>query len=182
MLDKVKKIVEDVCGFTRKNGHGDATPIVFFDEPGLGRDVSALKTMVDFARGLGAIVGVHDCGPDFRNAIAAKPDLLSFDFATYGSHVGESWDPLAEFVKAGGSLAWGAISTAPTGKRFDPSITGGAIRTAALRLTGSDKAARELLQRSLITPACGTALLEPEHAVSLHARAIQVAELLRLGR
>lgn len=174
------KIVTSVCEAVRKDG--TTTPIFFFDEPGLGRDVTDLARAVEMTRDAGAIVGVHDCGTDFRNALAARPDILSFDFASFGAHVGESWDPLGEFVKAGGALAWGAVSTAATARRFDPSVTAGAIRTAALRLTGSAQAARELLQRSLVTPACGTALLEAEHAVSLHTRAIQVAGLLRLAK
>jgi hypothetical protein len=190
VLARVKKVIDGFCELVSNQRAAasaaetrpPATAIILLDEPGLDPDVGDTARAVEHARKQGAFVGIHDCGPEFRNGLAAKPDILSFDFSTFGPHVGESGDPLRDFCRGGGALAWGAISTGPTARRFDPSVTAGAIRTAARRLMGSIDGEKQLLSRSLVTPACGSALLEPRHAVSLHDRARVVAELLRLGR
>jgi len=106
VLARIEMIVEQYAKSLKGNPrYAETTLIVFFDEPGLGSDVSELAKAVDAAKKLGAIVGVHDCGTDFRNAIPAKPDIISFDFASFGAHVGDSWDPLRYFCQQGGSLA-----------------------------------------------------------------------------
>jgi hypothetical protein len=153
--------------------------IVFLDEPGLASNVEDLARAVERVRAAGAArVGVHDCGPDFRRALAAKPDLLAFDFASFGESVGRGSDALAPFVRAGGALSWGVVSTLPGGTRhFDAGRVAGSVREAARKLVGDEAGA--LLGRSLVTPACGTALLPPDEAVLAHEHAGAVARWLR---
>ena len=160
---------------------GNPRAIAFLDEPGLSGNVEDLARAVDLVRAAGATkVGVHDCGPDFRKALAARPDLLAFDFASFGASVGRASDPLAAFVRAGGSLSLGVVSTLPGGTRnFDATSVAAAVLEAARRLAGDEAPA--LLERCLVTPACGTALLPPDEAVLAHEHASAVARILRGG-
>ncbi|MBI3725860.1 hypothetical protein HY251_18180 [bacterium] len=163
--------------------------VVVFDEPSSFTAIlegtpgnHPLTRAIELARSVGAAaVGVHDCGPFFGEALAAKPDLLSFDFATYEKRLlGGEAETVAPFVRAGGSLAWGVVPTrAGEARGFDVPAAAGRVRQAATALMGGEAGGRALLERSLVTPACGTALLSPEEAVSVHEAALEVARLLR---
>jgi hypothetical protein len=69
------------------------------------------------------------------------------------------------------------VGTAPVARTFDAALVAASVRAAAERLAGS-AGAPALLERSLVTPACGTALLTDEQARTVHARARDVAALL----
>jgi hypothetical protein len=155
---------------------------LILDEPGLAEgEVEQLAPVVRALRALGVEVGVHDCGPGFRHALGAAPDLLSFDFATYGADVPSSdTDPLRTYVRAGGALGWGVVSTTPGRIRaIDAEVAARDVRCVALDLMGTKQGERELLRRSLVTPACGTALLSAEEATLVHESAAAVARVLR---
>jgi hypothetical protein len=132
--------------------------IVFLDEPGLEGPSSALAEAVLRVRAAGAHkVGVHDCGPGFKHAIAARPDYLSFDLAFFKPD-----SQVTDFVAQGGKLSFGAVST-----------TAPHDRERVLRLLRSFPPS--LLEGALVTPACGTALLEEDRAESAHLEALEIA-------
>ena len=135
--------------------------LVFLDEPGLERPSSDLTEAVLRVHAAGGrVVGVHDCGPGFRHAIAAEPEVLSFDLAYF------SLDrPIEEHLARGGVLALGAVSTT---REHDA-----ARALAALRALPAS-----VLARALVTPACGTALLDEERAERVHDEALALARAL----
>ncbi len=140
---------------------------VFLDEPGLAAPSAELAKAVELVRAAGARrVGVHDCGAGFRHAAAARPDILSFDtgFVDVQSCVRE--DALAAHAARGGDFAFGAVSTT---RAHD-----GAKALAALR-----SLAAELRERCLVTPACGTALLDEARAERVHEDALELARSAR---
>ena len=132
--------------------------IVFLDEPGLERPSPSLAEAVARVRALGAHeVGIHDCGPGFKHAIAARPDYLSFDLAFFAPDA-----QVTEFVAGGGKLSFGAVST-----------TAPHDQGRVLRLLRSFPP--WLLAGALVTPACGTALLDEDRAERLHLEALEIA-------
>ncbi|MEZ0228087.1 MAG: hypothetical protein ACAI25_05635 [Planctomycetota bacterium] len=131
---------------------------VFLDEPGLAGASVELEQALERVRAAGAhLTGVHDCGSGFRSAAAAKPDYLSFDLAYFARDAA-----VDEHIRRGGALAVGAVSTTKAHDR--------AKALAALRALPAD-----LLDRSLVTPACGAALLDPERARRVHEDALELA-------
>jgi hypothetical protein len=133
--------------------------LFFLDEPGLER-VGDLAAAIERVRAAGAErIGVHDCGPRFTTALAARPDVLSFDMAFFRRD-----GAIEEHVRRGGVLSFGAVSTTTAPE---------AASELARRLTETG-----LLEGALVTPACGTALLGEDAARTAHERALDVARLL----
>ncbi|HZV02177.1 MAG TPA: hypothetical protein VFF73_36045, partial [Planctomycetota bacterium] len=104
-------------------------------------------------------VGVHDCGPRFTTALAARPDVLSFDMAFFRRDAA-----IDGHLERGGVLSFGAVSTTTAPAAADE-------LARRLREIG-------LLEGALVTPACGTALLSDDAARTVHDRALEVARLL----
>ena len=146
----------------------DIKTIIFFDEPSLssfgsafsslGRDevVLALNECADSIKGL---AGVHCCGnTDWGLILSTDMDILSFDAYGYLETVSLYPKPLKTFLERGGILAWGIVPTSETILKEDAQSLFKRFRAglATLSKKGIDP---ELLQRSMITPSCGTASL-----------------------
>ena len=142
-----------------------ATPLVFLDEPALGllapdedtshrRMFEELRLLIAALRGEGAIVGVHCCGSaDWSSVLELGADLLSFDTALSLPALAAQAQALERFEDRGGSLALGLVPT--DGREAD--LEALAARVVAT-LRGAGKAGERLLERALLTPACGLAL------------------------
>lgn len=166
--------------------------LVFFDEPILTGFGSAylpisqeevaeilLQTMTA-AREFGPVsLGVHCCGnTDWSLLLESPLDILSFDSYGYGDSLFLYEKALQAFLARGGRLAWGLVPTGEELSREDGDSLWerfqGQVRQAAAGGNVSD-----VLNQSLLTPACGLGYLTPENAV----RALQLlGELSRRGR
>lgn len=141
----------------------DASPVVFLDEPGLcaalrpgfplpvgdalDRVSSAMATVQSFA-----VAGLHCCGEaDWHAVLQAGPQVLS---APVGVGVSEHAGAVADFLEAGGWIAWGAV---PTEGPFTTSVDmlWRRLLTEWGRLVAGGCDPTLLRSRALITPACG---------------------------
>jgi hypothetical protein len=170
-----------------------AEAVVFFDEPilsGFGsaffpvsrEEVAAILTdTIEAAKEPGPVtVGVHCCGnTDWALLLESPLDILSFDSYGFFDQLLLYENALAGFFQRGGYLAWGLAPTGEelaqeTGDSLWQRFTSQVGRLAALGL-----GVRQVLERSLLTPACGLGYLSPEGAT----RALTLlAELSRRGR
>ena len=146
----------------------DIKTMIFFDEPSLSSYGSAFSSLsredVIFslnacAESIKGLAGVHCCGnTDWGLILSTDIDILSFDAYGYMETISLYPKQLKTFLEGGGILAWGIV---PTSEAILKEDVQGLIKRfregiETLSKKGIDP---ELLQRSLITPSCGTASL-----------------------
>ncbi|MEW6522478.1 MAG: hypothetical protein AB1445_02715 [Bacillota bacterium] len=146
-------------------GYGGGT-LVFVDEPYLATYGSAFFTFGrdDVIRyinwvmeGIRGLKGVHCCGnTDWSILLATSMDVLSFDAFEYGDALLLYAREVAGFLKRGGYLSWGMVPSDGLRARQESVDS---LTTRMLAAVG--KLARHscpplyVLERSMVTPACG---------------------------
>ena len=142
-----------------------ATPLFYFDEPGLyaldPRDPShliALQELKLAATALqkeGALVGLHCCGNTAWGALLPLGfNLLSIDVRLSLESLVEDRAAFQAFLAGGGSLSLGVIPTNLTAQYEVPELLSALTATLGEALP-PDVTVAEVLNRSLLTPACG---------------------------
>ncbi len=157
--------------------------IVFFDEPclsaygssaylGVSRKdvVEALDEVALMVVGRGAVPGVHCCGnTDWGMLLESSMRIINFDAVDYMETMALYAAQLRDFLTKGGVLAWGAV---PNDLRIDKE-TASDVKSRLkyglgyLKNAGLDPAL--LIERMLITPACGCAGLPDGLAAKAYA-------------
>ncbi len=167
--------------------------VIFFDEPyltGFGsaylpisKDevVGILTETLDAVRVFGPVtLGVHCCGnTDWSLLLEAPLDILSFDSYGYFDSLRLYDQALQGFFARGGWLAWGLV---PTGEDLHDETADSLwqrFQEQVQRLAQQGPAVKEILSRSLLTPACGMGYLTPEAATRVLAL---LADLSARGR
>lgn len=163
--------------------------LIFFDEPYLVSVGSALvsvspERVIESLRlcteGLTCLTGAHCCGnTDWTLLFKAGVQVVNFDAYSYMESMALYPEELAVFLEQGGTLAWGlAVNT--------PEIDGETLDSLARRfeagveLLVSRGVPRDLLvQRAMITPACGLDGVSPQQAEKAYELTARLAELLR---
>jgi hypothetical protein len=170
----------------------DVGTLVFVDEPylasygsayfTLGRDevIAYINWVMDGLRGL---KGVHCCGnTDWSILLATSVDVLSFDAYGYGDALMLYAREVAEFFGRGGYLSWGIVPSQGDAARKETAANlVGRLLQQAGRLTRHGLSLHQVLEHSLVTPACGLGSQTPEDAEYIARLTHEVsAELRRL--
>ena len=149
--------------------------IIFLDEPYLTSLGSAFITLTsaqvvsllsEVLAGISGLKGVHCCGStDWPLLLGLPMDIISFDAYNYLDSFLCYPAAIDTFLERGGAIAWGIVpndeevlkkeSLAQLNDRFCEAVNA---------LTRPQFNFRDLVRRSLITPACGLASLSPESA------------------
>jgi hypothetical protein len=153
--------------------------ICFVDEPilsafgsstyvSLKRDdiVAHLAEMVAAIHADRALAGVHCCGnTEWSILVDAAVDIINFDAYGYGETVAMYPDAIRKHLERGGMLAYGVV---PTSKAIREENVG-SLEDRLERLMdqlASKRIDRQLIvEQALVTPSCGTGLMEPEDAL-----------------
>ncbi len=170
---------------------GDTPPILFIDEPGLvsfgssaftgiSREmvVECVGDVIRSIQNAGGLAGIHICANgDWGPALESGTDILSFDAYSFFDNFILFKEPLMKFLERGGILAWGII---PTG---DPLIVAKETsdnlyskwleQLAILESFGLTK--NQIMEQTLIAPACGTGSLTPELASKVLTMNLEVS-------
>jgi hypothetical protein len=154
--------------------------LLFIDEPALCLDpdetrLNALAVAINDARTRGAVSGLHCCahGP-FEQMCRVRPDILSFD--AYEGLERFFTDPHAhEFLRNGGTVAYGLVPTWPSLDSLNPMTLFTRWLTAA-SLAGDP---HELARQAMITATCGLGLLKTDSAMASFHLAQSVGKLIR---
>lgn len=159
--------------------------ILFVDEPYLSclgaafatieKDsvIKSLREIFDNIKDSGATPGIHCCGnTDWSMVLESGVDILSFDAFFFMDKVLAYSHDLKAFLERGGILSWGIV---PTTSEALKDVT---LEVLMKKMEGGIKQlsqkgmARELvLERSILTPSCGTGTLtiaESEKAMDLN--------------
>jgi len=142
--------------------------------------VSHLAEVIAAIHADGAIAGIHCCGnTEWSILVDAGVDIINFDAYGYGETVAMYPDALRKHLQRGGMLAYGII---PTSK----AIREESIKSLEDRLEGlidqlaSKGIDRQLIvEQTLLTPSCGTGLLEPEDALRVCDPLDQLSKAMR---
>ena len=144
-----------------------ATPIVYLDEPGLYAlrrnnahhliALQEIKVLVMALQREGALVGLHCCGnTDWDLLLDSGVDLLSLDVRLSLDAALENRAALDRFLGTGAAFSLGIIPTNVTAS-FAVSELVDSVEASFIASFGKAKA-RELILRSVLTPACGLAM------------------------
>ena len=137
------------------------TPLIFIDEPvQLTRqeDDAGISQMVNSFKGVGALVGLHVCSnPDWEDFSGLNLDVFHFDSTAYDKLERSQYRFLQNHLKKGKWIAWGAVSTLERTKNNREKLLKQIKQMADSYLTWED-----ILNRSLLAPACGMGGLKPE--------------------
>ncbi len=160
--------------------HAGRQAVIFFDEPiltGFGsaylpvsrEEVSTILTeTIEAAKEPGTtLVGVHCCGnTDWGLLLSTPLDILSFDSYGYFDNLLLYDQALTAFIKRGGYLAWGLVPTLDADELSRESVDSLWPRFVSQveRLSALGLGLAEVLNHSLLTPACGLGYLKPEEA------------------
>jgi len=143
--------------------------------------VEILTETLDAVRVSGPVLlGVHCCGnTDWSLLLEVPLDILSFDSYGYFDSLRLYDRALQGFFAQGGWLAWGLV---PTGEDLHEE-TGDTLwqrfQGQVQQLAHQGLPPKEILSRSLLTPACGMGYLTPEAATRVLAL---LTELSARGR
>ncbi|MBW2039632.1 MAG: methionine synthase [Deltaproteobacteria bacterium] len=167
-----------------------AKSIIFFDEPTLSAYGSpymnlykemVVDTLREAIRGLQGYKGVHICGnTDWPMIMEVGLDIIDFDAYNHLSSFILYAEEVKAFFERGGAVGWGIIPTEAEAlkravteelfKRLEEGIV-------CLKERGIDE---DMLYRgSLITPSCGTGLLNRTEAQKVYEGTRQISALFR---
>lgn len=162
----------------KKLGESGKKPILFLDEPALSgfgsafspiqrhEVISMIKEILDYLRERSdSLIGIHCCGnTDWSMIIETGIDIINFDAFSYMEYFLLYPEEIAQFLKDGGTIAWGIIPTADfTGKE--------SVKDLFLKLEeglnhiyewGLDSETVEA--NSILTPACGMGTMGQDSA------------------
>ncbi len=166
--------------------------IIFIDEPYLASFGSAFISLEreqvirtiglisEAIKSEGAKSGAHCCGnTDWTLLMEAGVDIINFDAVSYSESVALYPEQLLQYLKGGGSLAWGIIpnsesvrneTTASVVRRFWDGIHMLEARNIPLDL---------LLSSAWITPCCGAGSMQDEDAEKMIRLANEATEIIK---
>jgi methionine synthase II (cobalamin-independent) len=151
--------------------------ILFFDEPyltGVGsaytpvnRDevIEIYAELVDTLKSSGCLVGIHCCGnTDWSMLTDSGIDIINFDAFNFQERFVLYAEQLNLFLQKGGVICWGIVPTQEFSAQQSPEFLGEKIKFGldALVKKGVDR--QLLLERLLISPACGLGTLNTQNA------------------
>ncbi|MHB8155935.1 MAG: uroporphyrinogen decarboxylase/cobalamine-independent methonine synthase family protein [Desulfocucumaceae bacterium] len=168
--------------------------IIFVDEPGISiygksgyitvtremikKDLNEIFEQIHAAGGL---AGVHSCDAiDWTILYECDTDIVNPDIFNYGDSLLPYARELKAFIARGGILAQGIVPTNEDAFKEDKESLLKRLQNlwAELKARGGIEE-QELLAGTIICPACGTGLLEPELAVRIYSLTREVSQVIR---
>jgi hypothetical protein len=164
--------------------------IIFLDEPilssygsafmNVGREevISALREAIAPLQGL---KGVHICGnTDWPMIMETGLDIIDFDAFYYLSSFLLYAEQLWAFLEGGGAIGWGIVPTDEEAlKNVQPADLVRTLTEGMNQLVQEGISHGLLVERSIITPSCGTGSLSEVGARTAYGMTAEVAALLR---
>lgn len=126
----------------------------------------------------GSMAGLHCCaGTDWSIVLESKADVLSFDAFAYFESVTAYTKEIQEFLNQGKALAWGIVPTNPQIFDWSPKRLYDLLEEKIEILTQKGIDGTSLRSQCIITPSCGTGLLETEVAETIYEYINQLSTL-----
>jgi hypothetical protein len=159
--------------------------ICFIDEPILSafgsstyvsvkRDevIALIREMADAVHASGALAAVHCCGnTEWSILVEAGLDIVNFDAFSFGETIAMYPDAVRALFARDGVLAWGAVPTSSAVREQTVDSLANHLESVMQKLAAAGFDMKQLAERAMLTPACGTGSLG-------EADALKVFELL----
>jgi len=169
--------------------------LIFIDEPALASlgssafisivtaDIAAdIDQVVQAIHTAGALAGVHVCAnTEWEMLLTGNLDIISFDAYEFFDRFITCRDLIHAFLDRGGIIAWGLVPTAKSELVAAESTAALVARweSQAAQLVNEHWSLSSLLNRTLITPSCGTGSLPLELAEKVLRLTGEVSATLR---
>jgi hypothetical protein len=128
--------------------------------------VAHLAEMVAAIHADRAIAGVHCCGnTEWSILVDAGVDIINFDAYGYGDTVAMYPDAIRKHLKRGGMLAFGIIPTSKAVREENVKSLEDRLERLVDQLASREIDRQLIVAQTLLTPSCGTGLLEQEDAL-----------------
>jgi hypothetical protein len=127
-----------------------------------------------------AIAGIHCCGnTDWSILVDAGVDIINFDAYGYGDTIVMYPDAIRKHLQRGGMLAYGIIPTSKAVRDESSKSLENRLETLIDQLASIGIDRQLLVEQALITPACGTGLLEIEDTLRVFDLLNQLSKAMR---
>ena len=166
--------------------------IMFFDEPYLTSVGSAytpvnrndvidvFSELTEGLRASGCLVGIHCCGnTDWSMLMDAEGiDIINFDAFEFQERFVLYADDLNKFLKKGGIICWGIVPTQNYTSSQSPEELTRKIKSGLDILVKKGINRQLLLERLMISPACGLGTLDAQKAEGILGLLNQTSEFI----
>ena len=174
----VKGLAIKALWIVNKMSLADKMAILFIDEPYLSGFGSAftpiqraevirlLREVIEYLRSRSnVLVGIHCCGnTDWSMIFETGVDIVNFDAFGYMDYFLLYRQEIIKFLENGGTVAWGVVPT--TSFTGEETLDGLKMQLEkglnTLYEWGIDR--KTVAERSIITPACGVGVIDPDKA------------------
>jgi methionine synthase II (cobalamin-independent) len=167
--------------------------IMFFDEPyltGVGSAytpvnrnevIEVYAELADALKSQGSLIGIHCCGNTDWSMLTdtAGIDIINFDAFNFQERFVLYADNLNRFLKRGGIICWGIVPTQEFDVRQSPELLVEKIKSGLELLVKKGIDRQLLLERLLISPACGLGTLDAQKAEGILSLLNQTSLLIR---
>jgi len=163
--------------------------IMFLDEPLLNVLGSAFVSLtesqvIDYLNqtvsSIRGTSGIHCCGnTNWGIVMNSGTDIVSFDAYNYGTNFILYHKEIAEFLERGGIIAWGIVPSSPNIRDETPETIVRMFNVLVKKLVNNGIDKRLLVERSLITPSCGTGSLTAEEDELVSKYIGKVAQIVK---
>ncbi len=167
--------------------------IIFLDEPGIGvygksdyitvskemikSDLDEIFEQIHMAD---AIAGVHSCDAiDWSILYQCNLEIVNLDVYSFSDSLLPFAKELKEFINRGGVLALGIVPTNENALTETAQSLFDRLSALFSQLDLRGIATSKLHPQIMITPACGTGLLEPDLAVRIHNLTKEVSAMVK---
>lgn len=174
---------------------GDATSIIFMDEPSISQlgssafltvednaVTSAISEIASAIRQFGGLAGIHCCGKtNWEVPVAAGLDIINFDAFSFSQNLSTQAGKIAQFLDAGGILAFGIVPTldAEALRTLDESALEEKFEKSLELLINKGIKKEQLLRQCFITPSCGCGSLNEAEALKALEYTKKLSQKLR---
>jgi len=167
--------------------------ILFFDEPyltGVGsaytpvnrNDVMDIYSeLTDALKSQGSLIGIHCCGNTDWSMLTdtAGIDIINFDAFNFQERFVLYADNLKRFLKRGGIICWGIVPTQEFNIDQSPEDLAKKIKLGLGLLVKKGIDRQLLLERLMISPACGLGTLDAQKAEGILSLLNQTSAFIR---
>ena len=142
--------------------------------------VAVLKEVIDAVHAEGGLAGIHCCGnTDWSILVDAGVDILNFDAFGFGETIAMYPRAMRALLARGGAIAWGVVPTSPIIREQTPEKLVAHFEKMADNLASKGIDKKMILEQAIITPSCGTGLLEVADGEKVFQTLRAVSQLLR---
>jgi hypothetical protein len=128
--------------------------------------VSHLSEVIAAIHADRAIAGIHCCGnTEWSILVDAGADIINFDAYGYGETIAMYPDAIRKHLQRGGMLAYGIIPTSPIIREESVKSLEDRLEKLIDQLASKGIDRKLIIEQTLLTPSCGTGLLEPDDAL-----------------